>query len=127
MGSCRLCPLTGAHARCRSRRSRTMRIPITSKRIPLGLTLLGVIGIGGCSSADQGAEQSTEQSESSQPPVEEPASFGRNASFTIDGAPVTLVDGVARTPSATTRYLGNETEGDLNGDGLEDLAFWVTR
>ena len=29
--------------------------------------------------------------------------------------------------STTTRYLGSEAEGDLNGDGLEDLAFWVTQ
>ena len=27
----------------------------------------------------------------------------------------------------TTRYLGGEAQGDLNGDGLEDLAFWISQ
>ncbi|MES2306582.1 MAG: hypothetical protein V4558_13820 [Gemmatimonadota bacterium] len=59
--------------------------------------------------------------------------FGQNASFTINGALITLVNGVSSAPienssaRTTTRYLGREAVGDLNGDGLEDIAFWVTQ
>jgi hypothetical protein len=63
----------------------------------------------------------------------ESSTYGRNASFAINGAIITLADGVYSAPIAnsaattTTRYLGREAQGDLNGDGLEDLAFWVTQ
>jgi hypothetical protein len=59
--------------------------------------------------------------------------FGRNASFTVNGALITLVNGISSAPiensaaSTTTRYLGGEAKGDLNGDGLEDFSFWVTQ
>lgn len=59
--------------------------------------------------------------------------YGRNASFMVNGALIRLVDGVSSatipnsSAKATTRYLGGEAEGDLNGDGLEDVAFWVTQ
>lgn len=59
---------------------------------------------------------------------------GKNTTFTIDGTPVTLVNGVSEVPSApgaeakvTTRYFGNEANGDLTGDGLPDTAFLVTQ
>ena len=99
------------------------------KRQSIGLIILGIIGIGGCRSKEKNAEH-TERS--SQPPVEA-TTFGRNASFTIDGKLVTLVNGVSSAPmenssaSTTTRYVGGEAEGDINGDGLADLAFWVTQ
>jgi hypothetical protein len=99
------------------------------RRASFGLVILGVTGIGGCRATEQN-EQDTERL--SQPSVEA-TTFGRNASFTVNGTLVTLVDGVASAPienssaSTTTRYLGNEAEGDLNGDGLQDLAFWVTQ
>lgn len=52
---------------------------------------------------------------------------GKNISFTIDGTPVTLVDGVSKgAAQPTTRYFGNEARGDMNGDGLSDVAFLVT-
>ncbi len=62
------------------------------------------------------------------------ASFdGRNASFTVDGKSVTLVNGASEIPienssaKISTRYLGNQAKGDLNGDGLEDHAFLITQ
>jgi hypothetical protein len=93
---------------------------------PLRLIILGVLAMGGCRSPAQGTAVSEQQ------PDVETATFGRNASFTIDGTPVTLVDGVSEVPipgsssRTTTRYLGPEADGDLNGDGLEDLAFWIS-
>jgi hypothetical protein len=59
---------------------------------------------------------------------------GKNSTFTIDGNPVTLVNGVSIVQAVpgsaskiTTRYFGNESYGDINGDGLEDTAFLVTQ
>ncbi len=58
----------------------------------------------------------------------------KNATYTIDGQRVTLTDGVAEVESApgsasktTTTYFGNEAKGDLNGDGIPDLAFLLTQ
>ncbi|GEM_PF-1910910 len=58
----------------------------------------------------------------------------KNATYTIDGQPVTLVNGYAETPAApgsaskvVTQFFGNEATGDLNGDGLADTAFILTQ
>jgi hypothetical protein len=58
----------------------------------------------------------------------------KNASYRIEGQPVTLVDGRAETPVApgsaskvVTQYFGNEATGDLNNDGLPDRAFILTQ
>jgi hypothetical protein len=58
----------------------------------------------------------------------------QNAPFTIEGQSVTLVDGRAETPAAPgsaemviTDYFGNEATGDLNGDGIADVAFIVSQ
>jgi len=52
----------------------------------------------------------------------------RDATYIIEGKPVTLVNGYSEVelapPSASktvTKYFGNEARGDLNGDGLEDF------
>ena len=57
----------------------------------------------------------------------------KNAPYML-GQPVTLVGGIARTQAApgsasviTTRYFGNEASGDLNGDGIPDVAFILTQ
>lgn len=57
-----------------------------------------------------------------------------SATYTISGKPVTLVNGVSEEPVApgsaekvTTRYFGNNAKGDLNGDGIVDLAFLITQ
>jgi hypothetical protein len=59
---------------------------------------------------------------------------GKNATFTIDGKPISLVNGVFEVPATpgsaskiTTRYFGNTAEGDLSGDGVDDTAFLVTQ
>ncbi len=59
---------------------------------------------------------------------------GRNMTSAIDGKAVTLVNGVSVVEGApdsavavTTRYFGNESVGDLNGDGLLDTAFLITQ
>jgi hypothetical protein len=69
------------------------------------------------------------------PPARGQSAFdGKNATFTIDGNSVTLVNGVSEVPAAPgsaseiiTRYFGNDASGDLNGDGLPDTAFLVTQ
>lgn len=57
-----------------------------------------------------------------------------NATYLIEGQFVTLVDGFFEIESApgsatriTTSYFGNEAFGDLNGDGMEDVAFLLTQ
>jgi len=71
---------------------------------------------------------------SSLPPISGCEFNLKNASFTIDGQMVTLINGVSEIEAApgsaskiTTRYFGNEAKGDLTGDGLEDIAFLVTQ
>ena len=58
----------------------------------------------------------------------------KNATYIINGQPVTLSNGLSEveaTPgSATkiiTRYFGNEVKHDLNGDGREDVIFLLTQ
>lgn len=93
------------------------------------LVILGALGFGGCHSTDQRPEKSES---ASQPPLAL-STFGKNTSFTVNGALITLVNGVSSSPivnstaRTTTHYLGGEAEGDLNGDGLVDFAFWVTQ
>ncbi len=58
----------------------------------------------------------------------------KNATYTIDGKTITLVDGYSEVGIApgsasklVTRYFGNAAEGDLNGDGKPDIAFLLTQ
>lgn len=58
----------------------------------------------------------------------------KNISYEIEGESVLLKDGVAEavlTPGSSskevTRYFGNEVKADLDNDGLEDVAFLLTR
>lgn len=58
----------------------------------------------------------------------------KNATYVIDGRQVTLVGGKAETEfvlgSASkliTQFFGNEATGDVNGDGVPDVAFLLTR
>lgn len=58
----------------------------------------------------------------------------KNATYTIEGQIVTLVDGKASTPAApgsasriTTQYFGNEVTHDFDGDGRPDTAFILTQ
>lgn len=54
--------------------------------------------------------------------------------FRISGETVHLVNGEATTQTtmggasqSTLRYFGNNAKGDLNGDGVPDLAFLITQ
>lgn len=58
----------------------------------------------------------------------------QNAVYEIEGAEITLINGVAEVGVApgsaskmTVRYFGNKAEGDLNGDGLADQAYLLTK
>jgi len=57
----------------------------------------------------------------------------KNITYTIDGKPVTLTDGVSEEDVAgsaskiITKYFGNEVRTDLDGDGTEDVAFLLTQ
>ncbi len=102
---------------------------ITRRRASIGLIILAVMGFGGC----RAAEQDADAIDSSSRAPAETMTFGRNASFTVNGTLVALVDGMSSIPGensaarTTTRYLGNEAEGDLNGDGQKDRAFWISQ
>lgn len=57
-----------------------------------------------------------------------------NAAYMFDGKPITLRNGIAEIPSAPgsasmtiTKFFGNVAKGDLNLDGIPDLAFIVTQ
>ena len=67
-----------------------------------------------------------------------PASVGvndpKNATYLIENQPVALAGGRAETEIApgsasklVTQYFGNEATGDLNGDGVPDVAFILTQ
>lgn len=58
----------------------------------------------------------------------------KNATYIIEGKPVTLVNGHAETAAApdsaakiVTDYFGNDVKLDLNGDGREDIVFLLTQ
>ncbi len=58
----------------------------------------------------------------------------KNSTYTVDGTPITLVNGRAEAPAApgsaskkVTQYFGNNATGDLNGDGVPDAAFILTQ
>ncbi len=58
----------------------------------------------------------------------------KDATYTIENWPTTLVDGVSKQPTTPgsasiteTRYFGNEATGDLNGDGQSDVVFLLTQ
>ena len=66
-------------------------------------------------------------------PVAQVAGY-KNATYTIDGTPVTLVSGVSEVAAApgsaskvVTRFFGNEATGDLNNDATQDVAFLLTQ
>jgi len=58
----------------------------------------------------------------------------KNVAYSIEGIPVTLVDGRAEEEAndgfatkTVTQFFGNEAMGDLNGDGMPDVAFVLTQ
>lgn len=58
----------------------------------------------------------------------------KDASYTINGQPVKLTNGIAETEAApgsaskiTTKYYGNEITPDLNNDSRSDVVFFLTQ
>ncbi|KND48151.1 MAG: hypothetical protein AB201_00960 [Parcubacteria bacterium C7867-006] len=58
----------------------------------------------------------------------------KNATYTVEGNSVKLVNGLNEIPSApgssskvVTRYFGNEVSHDFDGDGRDDIAFLLTQ
>ncbi len=58
----------------------------------------------------------------------------KSITYQVNGWPVKLLNGFSETQAApgsaskiTTKYFGNEARADLNGDGLEDIAFLLTQ
>jgi heat shock protein HslJ len=58
----------------------------------------------------------------------------KNATYVIDGKPVTLKDGISEIEAApgstskiVTKYFGNEVTHDFNGDQRDDVAFIITQ
>ena len=71
---------------------------------------------------------------SSNTPVVQVSMSPKNATYIIDGKPITLVNGISSVAAApgsassiVTQYFGNEAMGDLNGDGIPDSAFILTQ
>lgn len=70
-----------------------------------------------------------------EPQPEQPVEVDyKNITYTIEGQPVALVGGRAEAPAApgsaeqvVTQYFGNEATGDVNGDGMPDVAFILTQ
>lgn len=58
----------------------------------------------------------------------------KDATYVIDGHQLTLKNGTAQVPIvegsasvSTIKYFGNEAKGDLNSDGVSDVAFLLTQ
>jgi len=58
----------------------------------------------------------------------------KNGTYLVENTPVMFVNGRAEMETApgsasklVTQYFGNEASGDLNGDGVPDVAFLLTR
>lgn len=58
----------------------------------------------------------------------------KNLTYIVRDEPITLKNGVAITPASrgsesmiTTRFFGNEVNGDINHDGKQDTVFYLTQ
>lgn len=57
----------------------------------------------------------------------------KNISYTIDGKSIKLLNGISQekipnsSSKITTRYFGNETTGDFDNNGYEDVAFIMSQ
>jgi len=63
-----------------------------------------------------------------------PSTSYKDGTYQIDGKFITLLDGLSEMEAAPgsaskiiTRYFGNEAFGDLNADGVDDVAFLLTQ
>lgn len=96
------------------------------KKTLIGIAVLAVIGAVGFWALRSGTRPAPSQPAGAADP--------KNATYMIEGQPVTLVNGSAETPAApgsaskiVTKYFGNDLQIDLNGDGRMDDAFILTQ
>lgn len=103
------------------------------RRMNKGFILLLLLTLAACMKQDGNNQNFEENNTPRQVTVKNAPFDGRNASFTVDGKSITLVNGVSEMPvenssaKISTRYLGSPAKGDLNGDGLEDHAFLIAQ
>lgn len=89
--------------------------------IAIGCVALGFIGFTALNSYIYNEKQA------------EGATDEKNATYIIEGNPVTLTNGTAETATegsaitTVTEYFGNELRTDLNNDGREDVVFLLTQ
>lgn len=105
--------------------------------IILGFVVVGVLMVSGEKGADSIISIDVDVSNLMVEPEVPVVSGGtdyKNATYTINGLEVRLVDGYAKTEAApvsatkvVTRYFGNELVTDLDGDGDDDVAFVFTQ
>ncbi|MHB1316385.1 MAG: META domain-containing protein [Minisyncoccota bacterium] len=68
-----------------------------------------------------------------EPAIKKVAIDPRNASYAIDGVSIELTNGVSALPQENsssmieTKYFGNELTTDLDGDGRDDVVFFLTQ
>jgi heat shock protein HslJ len=101
--------------------------------IVVGVVALVII-IGGVYVVSQPAPPPVSDVGDSEAVVIERSSDPKNATYSIGGESVTLVDGRAEQAAApgaaamvVTQYFGNEVRTDLNNDGREDVVFLLTQ
>lgn len=102
-----------------------------SKHLALVLPLLVIIGIGLVLFAKNNASPGQTPTQTSTAATQQPARSYLDATYLIDGTPVTLSGGHASVPAApgsasmvtTDEYGSQEVAGDLNDDGMGDVAF----
>jgi hypothetical protein len=114
---------------------------MNSRKVSVVLAMVIVLVLAACAPAGSGTTTKEAAPVPATPvpvkPTPAAATAGRdpqNATYTINGQPVTLVNGVAEQPAApgsaekiVTQYFGNAVEVDLNGDGRMDSAFLLTQ
>ena len=106
---------------------------MNTKRI-FGLCVVIVVGVFGFIIGESLMYISSSQSSSSQQTSPIVANSPQNATYSIEGQSVTLVNGVSEVAAAPgsaskviTRYFGNAVTLDLNGDGRPDSVFILTQ